>query len=86
MVDLLSDLNARLWGQRVPTELAPLVIVVAAVEAVGRAARVAFWEVHLSDLEVVLRLPGGVGAEQQAVDRVGLIRGPAERQKEVKTR
>lgn len=73
MVDFLDDLDARLGRNGMSSELATLVIVVGTVELVRVGALVAFGELHLRDLEVVLRLAGGVRAEEQAVDRVRLV-------------
>ena len=63
MVDFLYDMNARLWRDGVATELAPLVVVISAVEFVRRGTVVAFREVYFRDLEVVLGLAGRVCAE-----------------------
>lgn len=59
-------------------EFAGFVVVVVAGEGVG--VRVGGWgeafgEVDGGDLEVVVALAGGVGADQEAVDRVGLVWG-----------
>ena len=73
VVDLLHDVDARLArGQRVPAELAPLVVVRAAVEDV-RARPGARGDLHRRDLQVVRRLSRGVRAEKQAVRRVGFV-------------
>ena len=75
MVDALNYLDARRGGQRVAAELAPLIVVVAPVEAVRRGAVVALWKVDGGNLEVVLGLPRRVRAKKDAVDSVGLVRG-----------
>lgn len=56
VVDALRDLYARLLREGVPPELAALVVVGRAVDAVGRGGCVALRELHGRDLEVVLRL------------------------------
>ena len=75
VVDPLHDVDARLArGERVSAELAPLVVVRAAVEHVRT------WpgprrDLHRRDLQVVRCLAGRVRAEQQAVRRVGFVCG-----------
>ena len=77
MVYPLHDIDARLCRrQRVPAELAALLVVRPAVEHV-RTRPGARWDLHGRDLEVVSRLSGRVGAQQQAVGRVGLVGGAA---------
>ena len=76
VVDPLHDVDPRLArGERVPAELAPLVVVRAAVEHV-RAWPAARGDLHGRDLQVVRCLAGRVRAEQQAVNRVGFVGGP----------
>jgi hypothetical protein len=58
----------------VPTQLAPLVVVRAAIEDV-RARPGARGDLHRRDLQVVRCLAGRVRAQQQAVRRVGLVWG-----------
>ena len=73
VVDPLHDVDARLArGERVSAELAPLVVVRAAVEDV-RAWPGARGDLHRRDLQVVRCLTGRVRAEKQAVRRVGLV-------------
>ncbi len=75
VVDPLHDADARLRrGERVPAELAALLVVRATIEDI-RARSVAGRDLHRRDLEVVGRLAGRVRAEKQAVDRVGLVGG-----------
>ena len=77
----LRDVDARLLrggGERVAPELATLVVVVRAVEHVARQA-CAFGEVHFGDLKVVRGLARGVSPEEEAVNRVGLVRWAAYR-------
>jgi hypothetical protein len=76
MVDSLHDVDARLArGERVPAELAPLVVVCTAVEHV-RARPGPRGDLHRRDLQIVRCLAGRVRAEQQAVRRVGFVWRP----------
>jgi hypothetical protein len=73
MVYPLHDVDACLRRrQRMPAELAALLVVRATVEHV-RARPGARWDLHGRDLEVVCRLPGRVGAYEQAVGRVRFV-------------
>ena len=75
VVDPLHDVDARLArGKRVSAELAPLVVVRAAVEDVC-AWPGARGDLHRRDLQVVRCLAGRVRAKEQAVRRVGLVWG-----------
>jgi len=77
VVDPLHDVDPRLARrQRVPAQLAPFVVVRAAVEHVRAGTPGARGDLHGRDLEVVRCLAGGVRSEQQAVRRVGFIWGP----------
>ena len=77
VVDPLHDVDPRLARrQRVSAQLAPFVVVRAAIEHVRAGTSGARGDLHGCDLEVVRRLAGGVRSEQQAVRRVGFIWGP----------
>ena len=70
VVNALHDLHARRGRERVPAELAALVVVRRVIELVGGGAG-GLGDLDGGDLEVVLRLAGGVGAEEEAVGVVG---------------
>lgn len=74
VVDLLNDVDARLWRDGMAPQLAAVVVVVGAIEFVCRWTIITFGKVDFRDLEVVLSLTRGVRAEEEAVDRVRLIR------------
>lgn len=75
MVDLLYDLNAGLGRDGVAAQLAPLVVVVCAVELIRGGAAIALWDLNSSNLEVVLRLAGGVCSEEEAMGSVWFVGG-----------
>lgn len=55
-------------------EFLALVVIVCSVKFLGAGGRVgAFGDLDLGDLEVVLGLAGGVGAEEEAVGCVGFV-------------
>lgn len=73
MVDLLDDLDARCGGDGVPAQLPALVVIRVAIELV-RVGASALGDLDCGYLEVVLRLAGGVRAEEEAVGSVWFIR------------
>ncbi len=75
MVDALDDADTRRGRDGVATQLAALIVVVGAVDLVGPGGAIAFGDGHGGDLEIVLGLAGRVGAEEEAVDRVGFVGG-----------
>lgn len=68
VIEFLDDLDAGLRRDGVSTELTTLLVVVVAVKFF-----VAFGDLDICDLEIVLGLAGGVGSKEEAVGCVGLI-------------
>lgn len=74
VVDLLDNVDARLWRDGVSSKLTALVVIVRAVELVCGGTVIAFWKVYFGYLEVVLSLSRRVCAEEETVNGVGFIR------------
>ena len=73
VVDALYDLYAGLRWERVASQLAALIVVVAPIKTVGGGAVIAFWEVYGGNLEVVLGLSGRVGPKEDAMYGIRLV-------------
>ena len=72
MVDLLNNLDAWLSRDGMSSKFTTVIVVGIPIEFVGVRSGT-FGNLNGGDLEVVLGLARGVGAEEQTVDRVGFI-------------
>ena len=73
MIDPLCHFDSGLNGDTVSPEFSTFIVIVPSVEFIGGRRVIAFGEVDGSYLEVILCLTGGVRAEEEAVDGVGLV-------------
>lgn len=72
MVNFLNNLYPRRWWETVATQFPAFVVIVGTIKFISPGGRVVtFGDLDSGDLEIVLGLPGGVSAEEEAVSGVG---------------